>query len=174
MRGLENRAKLGSRWLGCKVSKARGLGQQLCGRIRKITYHVSGRYEKGRALQSLASYRARGRSQSPHFRSGGRAAGGAFLASRVLSGCRICCFLFLWGELSVIALFRRLRGPRAFSVLSSVRSGSEAERWRGRRGLGRCSARSCGPGGPGGFPGATAQEFARDTVFLCCSPTAAC
>lgn len=63
MRGLEDRAKLGSRWLGCKVSKDRGLGQQLWGRIRKITYHVSDRDEKGRALQSLASYRARGRSQ---------------------------------------------------------------------------------------------------------------
>lgn len=113
-----------------------------------------------------------GAEPTPHFRSGGRAAGGAFLASRVLSCCGFCCFHFLWGERSVIELFRRLRGPRAFFVLSRVRSGSEAERWRGRRGLGRCSARSWGPGGPGASPRGTAQEPAGATVFLCCSPTA--
>ena len=106
---LEDQGKLGSRWLGCLVSKARGLRLQLRGPSSGTTYHVGGLDERGMPLRSLAIYRARGRSYRLTSCLGGRVAGGASLASRVSRDFGSWRFPFPVGSLLITGLFRRLQ-----------------------------------------------------------------
>ena len=168
---LEDQGKLGSRWLGCLVSKARGLRLQLRGPSSRTTYHVGGLDERGMPPRSLAIYRARGRSYRLTSCLGGRVAGGASLASRVSRDFGSWCFPFPVGSLLITELFRRLQwaGYRFCDVPRELALRGYLSR---KAGFGALGAFGRGSVGPGFFPSAKAPESAGTTVFLSSSPTA--